>query len=149
MLAGASASRVGGRRSGPATINPYRRRRLRGRGSGVRGYRQRRLYRLRLRVCDDLRITVDAGRVTRAEGACFVSEPWLPGQDTRRPPVAEVEGRPTPPPLALKGARTPFPLRAFLHSDYPSDAEVLTRIGERMTGRGQVPLVPVAQASRL
>jgi formylmethanofuran dehydrogenase subunit B len=55
-------------------------------------------------VCDDLRITVDAGRVTRAEGACFLSEPWLLGQDTRQPPVAEVEGRATPLPDAIERA---------------------------------------------
>jgi hypothetical protein len=32
-----------------------------------------------------------------------------------------------------------IPLRAFLHSDYPSDAEVLTQIGQRMTLRDRAP----------
>jgi formylmethanofuran dehydrogenase subunit B len=47
-------------------------------------------------VCDDLRVSVDGGRVVRAEGACHLAEPWFLGQDTRRPPVAEVDGRPVP-----------------------------------------------------
>jgi formylmethanofuran dehydrogenase subunit B len=47
-------------------------------------------------VCDDLRLTVDAGRVTRADGACFLAEPWLLGQDSRQPPAALVEGRAVP-----------------------------------------------------
>ena len=45
-------------------------------------------------VCDDLRITVEGGRITRAEGACSLAEPWFLGQDSRRPPIAEIEGRP-------------------------------------------------------
>ncbi len=45
-------------------------------------------------VCDDLRITVDGGRVTKAEGSCPLSEAWFLGQDERQPPVAEIEGRP-------------------------------------------------------
>jgi formylmethanofuran dehydrogenase subunit B len=44
-------------------------------------------------VCDDLRVTVDQGRVTRAEGACRLAEPWLLGQGAHRPPAASVEGR--------------------------------------------------------
>ena len=44
-------------------------------------------------VCDDLRLTVNQGRITRAEGACSLSEPWFLGQDTQQPPVALVEGR--------------------------------------------------------
>ncbi len=46
-------------------------------------------------VCDDLRVSVEQGRVTRAEGACRLSEPWLLSQGTHRPPAASVEGRPT------------------------------------------------------
>ena len=45
-------------------------------------------------VCDDLRITVADGRITRAENACLLAEPWLLGQGTRRPPIAEVSGKP-------------------------------------------------------
>ena len=45
-------------------------------------------------VCDDLRITLDGGRVVRAEGACKLAEPWFLGQDGRRPPVASIEGQP-------------------------------------------------------
>lgn len=43
-------------------------------------------------VCDDLRVAVEGGRVVRAEGACDLAEPWLLGQDTRQPPVAEIDG---------------------------------------------------------
>ncbi len=47
-------------------------------------------------VCDDLRITVDGGRVTRAEGACRLAEPWFLAQETSHPPTAEIDGRPVP-----------------------------------------------------
>ena len=47
-------------------------------------------------VCDDLRITVDQGRVIKAEGACCLAEPWFLSQDTCRPPIAEIEGKPAP-----------------------------------------------------
>src|SRR5438094_9518685 len=52
-------------------------------------------------VCDDLRITLDKGRITRAEGACRLAEPWFLGQDTRQPPVASVEGQAVPLDTAL------------------------------------------------
>jgi len=45
-------------------------------------------------VCDDLRITVQSGRIRKAEGACRLAEPWLLGQDSRQPPVAEIDGQP-------------------------------------------------------
>jgi formylmethanofuran dehydrogenase subunit B len=45
-------------------------------------------------VCDDLRLTVERGRLTRAEGACALSEPWLLAQNSARPPAAQIEGRP-------------------------------------------------------
>jgi len=45
-------------------------------------------------VCDDLRITVEGERVLRAEGACHLAEPWYLSQGTRRPPAAEIDGRP-------------------------------------------------------
>ena len=45
-------------------------------------------------VCDDLRVTVEDGKIVRAEGACFLAEPWFLGQDSRRPPLAEIDGRP-------------------------------------------------------
>jgi len=44
-------------------------------------------------VCDDLRLTVQNGRIVRAEGACPLSEDWLLGQDGTQPPVAEIEGQ--------------------------------------------------------
>ncbi len=55
-------------------------------------------------VCDDLRITVEAGRVRRAEGACFLSEAWFLRQDTCQPPVAQIDGQATPLPTALAQA---------------------------------------------
>jgi formylmethanofuran dehydrogenase subunit B len=45
-------------------------------------------------VCDDLRVTVDGGRVIRAEGACPLAEPWLLAQETLPPPPAEIDGLP-------------------------------------------------------
>lgn len=45
-------------------------------------------------VCDDLRLTLRAGRIVRAQGACGLAEPWLLGQDTCQPPVALVDGQP-------------------------------------------------------
>jgi formylmethanofuran dehydrogenase subunit B len=47
-------------------------------------------------VCDDLRITLDQGRVIKADGACRLAEPWFLSQDRREPPVAMIEGRPAP-----------------------------------------------------
>lgn len=44
-------------------------------------------------VCDDLRVTVSEGRVTKAEGACQLAEPWFLGQDSRQPPMAMIDGR--------------------------------------------------------
>ena len=45
-------------------------------------------------VCDDLRITLDEGRIVGAEGACRLAEPWFFGQDERQVPVALIEGQP-------------------------------------------------------
>jgi formylmethanofuran dehydrogenase subunit B len=45
-------------------------------------------------VCDDLRITLEQGRIRRAEGACRLAEPWFLGQGSRQPPVARIEGQP-------------------------------------------------------
>jgi formylmethanofuran dehydrogenase subunit B len=47
-------------------------------------------------VCDDLRVTVEHGRITGAEGACPLARPWLLAQDGRRPPAALIEGKPAP-----------------------------------------------------
>ena len=44
-------------------------------------------------VCDDLRVTVDGGRVVRAEGACQLAEPWFLAQDTP-PPAGRRDRRP-------------------------------------------------------
>ena len=45
-------------------------------------------------VCDDLRLTVSGGRIVQAAGACVLSEPWLLAQESRQPPVAQIDGRP-------------------------------------------------------
>lgn len=47
-------------------------------------------------VCDDLRLTIDGGRIVRADGACYLAQPWLLGQGQRRPPVARIRGREVP-----------------------------------------------------
>jgi formylmethanofuran dehydrogenase subunit B len=44
-------------------------------------------------VCDDLQITVDSGRVTHAEGACNLAEPWFLAQNTSSPPGTEIAGQ--------------------------------------------------------
>jgi len=44
-------------------------------------------------VCDDLRLTVSNERITRAERACSLAEPWLLSQNERTPPVVEIDGR--------------------------------------------------------
>ncbi|MBL8796062.1 MAG: formylmethanofuran dehydrogenase subunit B [Planctomycetia bacterium] len=66
-------------------------------------------------VCDDLRLTVQDGRIVRAEGACPLAEPWLLGQDGCQPAVAEVAGQPAPLPdalaqaaILLRAARSPL-----------------------------------------
>ncbi len=55
-------------------------------------------------VCDDLRITVEDGRVTRAEGACPLAEPWFLSQENHHPPTAAIDGRPVSLEAALDGA---------------------------------------------
>src|SRR5689334_14412778 len=55
-------------------------------------------------VCDDLRVTVDAGRVVRAEGACHLAEPWFLGLAEGACPGASIAGRPVPLAKALDRA---------------------------------------------
>lgn len=43
-------------------------------------------------LCDDLRITVEDGRITEAVGACHLSEEWFLKQDSEQPPIAEIDG---------------------------------------------------------
>lgn len=43
-------------------------------------------------VCDDLAVTVEGGRVTRADGACALAEPWFLSQNATHPPAALVDG---------------------------------------------------------
>jgi formylmethanofuran dehydrogenase subunit B len=45
-------------------------------------------------VCDDLRVTVESGRIVAAERACALAEPWFLTQDLRQPPPAMVAGKP-------------------------------------------------------
>lgn len=45
-------------------------------------------------VCDDLRITVEKGTITKAEGACHLAEPWYLGQEQAHPAVAQIDGQP-------------------------------------------------------
>lgn len=44
-------------------------------------------------VCDDLRMTVDNNRITRAEGACKLAEQWFLDQNSTTPPAAALNGR--------------------------------------------------------
>jgi formylmethanofuran dehydrogenase subunit B len=66
-------------------------------------------------VCDDLAVTVDAGRVVAAEGTCPLSDPWFRAQNTHRPPVALIDDAPAEPEAAfaraaelLAAARSPL-----------------------------------------
>ncbi len=45
-------------------------------------------------VCDDLRITIDKGRIVEADRACEMAAAWYLAQETRRPPVASIDGIP-------------------------------------------------------
>ncbi|HSG69682.1 MAG TPA: formylmethanofuran dehydrogenase subunit B, partial [Planctomycetaceae bacterium] len=45
-------------------------------------------------VCDDLQLTVEGNRITRAVGACRLSEDWFLEQESKQPHVAEVGGAP-------------------------------------------------------
>src|ERR1700684_751257 len=44
-------------------------------------------------VCDDLTITVENNRITRAEKACVLAEPWFLSQNTVRLPTAQISGK--------------------------------------------------------
>jgi formylmethanofuran dehydrogenase subunit B len=44
-------------------------------------------------VCDDLKLTVERGRIVRAEGACELAEPWFLAQNSRLPAAAEIGGQ--------------------------------------------------------
>jgi len=57
-------------------------------------------------VCDDLRITVEAGRITHTVGACSLAEPWFRSQNTTSPPVAEIAGVPAESEVAFARAST-------------------------------------------
>ena len=66
-------------------------------------------------VCDDLRITVDNGRIVAAERACDMASAWYLAQETRRPPAASIDGKPAPVDAAFARAgeilaRSSFPI---------------------------------------
>lgn len=44
-------------------------------------------------VCDDLTLTVEGNRITRAERACGLAEPWFLEQGAKTPPAASIEGQ--------------------------------------------------------
>jgi formylmethanofuran dehydrogenase subunit B len=55
-------------------------------------------------VCDDLRMTVEQGRISKCEGACHLAEPWFLGQGISQPPVALIEDQPVSLPEAVNRA---------------------------------------------
>jgi formylmethanofuran dehydrogenase subunit B len=55
-------------------------------------------------LCDDLRVTVEDGRITSCQGACPLAEPWFFGQEGHFPPMASIEGREVPLETALSRA---------------------------------------------
>jgi formylmethanofuran dehydrogenase subunit B len=56
-------------------------------------------------VCDDLRVTVSGGRISRAEGTCHLAEPWFASlsEPSARPPAA-IMGKPAPLAQAIERA---------------------------------------------
>jgi hypothetical protein len=76
-------------------------------------------------VCDDLRITLDRGRVVQADGACRLAEPWFLGQGREKPAVAQVEGQP----VSLEAALDPEPTPKDLE-----DPDFLRHVEERSGG---------------
>jgi formylmethanofuran dehydrogenase subunit B len=47
-------------------------------------------------VCDDLRVTVEQGRIVEAVGACELARPWFFGQSSQTGALPEIGGRPAP-----------------------------------------------------
>ena len=48
-------------------------------------------------VCDDLRLTFAGDRLTHAEGACRLAEPWFAAlSDASNRPPASIAGKPVP-----------------------------------------------------
>jgi len=89
-------------------------------------------------VCDDLRVTTDGQRVTKAEGACSLAEPWFLSQNSSHPPAAEVDGVSVEPAVAfdraaeiLKAAKYPliFGLSRSTTEGQRAATELADRIG--------------------
>ncbi|HEY2786035.1 MAG TPA: formylmethanofuran dehydrogenase subunit B [Fimbriiglobus sp.] len=66
-------------------------------------------------VCDDLRVSTAGDRIVSAANACGLATPWFLGQNSSRPPAAEIDGVPTEPDAAyaraaaiLQRARNPL-----------------------------------------
>jgi len=55
-------------------------------------------------VCDDLTVTVEGNRITRAERACKIAEPWLLSQNTHQPAATWCDGQPVEHEAALERA---------------------------------------------
>jgi formylmethanofuran dehydrogenase subunit B len=55
-------------------------------------------------VCDDLTMTVADGRIRSVVGACHLSESWFLEQDSKRPPIARIDGTSVPHESAVKRA---------------------------------------------
>ena len=47
-------------------------------------------------VCDDLRMTVEDGRITSVRGACHLSEDWFLNQESINPPIALIGNKAVP-----------------------------------------------------
>ena len=47
-------------------------------------------------VCDDLRMTVENGRISSVVGACHLSESWFLEQESKHPPLAQIENKTVP-----------------------------------------------------
>ena len=45
-------------------------------------------------VCDDIAVTVEGDRITRADGACRLAEPWFLKQNAAKPRAAWIDGQP-------------------------------------------------------
>ncbi len=47
-------------------------------------------------VCDDLRMTVEDGRISSVVGACHLSESWFLEQESKHPPIAQINDEAVP-----------------------------------------------------
>ncbi|MEX0937682.1 MAG: formylmethanofuran dehydrogenase subunit B [Pirellulales bacterium] len=88
-------------------------------------------------VCDDLRVTVDRGRIVEAVGACHLAEPWLLEQNALHPAAAKITGRSVPVERAIAKAaellaRAQAPLIYGLSRSSTAGQRAAVRLADRL-----------------